>query len=240
MEGSNQPRVYVIGTGGSISCIGRSRIDYLNYSDDDKHLSVEEMLARIPEVDSFAEVRAEQFSNVFGGGLLPQHWLSLARRINQIFRDDPDAAGIAITHGTSTLEETAYFLNLTVKDRRPVVVTGAMRPPSSLSTDADLNLFDCIRVAAEPASADRGVLVVLNNEIHAAREVSKTSSSRVNTFRSQEFGCIGYADVDQRIVYYRSAEKLHTSATEFEPDRIESLPRVDIGVRLCRCRWIGN
>jgi L-asparaginase len=228
MESKVKRRVYIIGTGGSISCIGRSRIDYVNYSDDDKHLTVPEMLARIPEAGEFAEMRCEQFSNVYGGGLAPSDWLALARRINDILRQDADAAGVVITHGTSTLEETAYFLNLTVKDRRPVVVTGAMRPPSSLSTDADLNLLDSIRVAAEPASAGRGVLVALNNEIHAAREVAKTSSSRLHTFRSQEFGCLGYADVDQRIVYYRMPVKAHTFATEFDPAAIDMLPRVDV------------
>ncbi len=227
-ESKVKRRVYVIGTGGSISCIGRSRIDYVNYSDDDKHLSVPEMLARIPEAREFADVRCEQFSNVHGGGLTPSAWLDLAKRINDIYRHDVEAAGVVVTHGTSTLEETAYFLNLAVKDRRPVVVTGAMRPPGSLSTDADLNLLDSIRVAADPASASRGILVVLNNEIHAAREVAKTSSSRLHTFRSQEFGCLGYADVDQHIVYYRKPVKAHTFATEFDPARIDVVPRVDI------------
>ena len=228
MTTDKKPRVYVIATGGSISCIGRSRIDYVNYSDDDRHLTIQEMLQRVPEVAEFADVRAEQFSNVYGGGLVPADWLMLARRINQIFRDDRDAAGVAVTHGTSTLEETAYFLNLTVKDRRPVVVTGAMRPPGGLGTDADQNIFDCIRVAAAPKSAEKGVLVVLNNEIHAAREVSKSHSSRVSTFRSADFGCIGYADVDQRIYYYRGPLAAHTAASEFDPEKIEVLPRVDI------------
>jgi L-asparaginase len=228
MAQSAKPRVYVIATGGSISCIGRSRIDYVNYSDDDHHLTIHEMLQRVPEVAAFAEVRAEQFSNVYGGGLTTEDWLALARRVNRIFREDKDAAGVAITHGTSTLEETAYFLNLTVKDRRPVVITGSMRPPSGLGTDADQNLLDCIRVAAEPQSADKGVLVVLNNEIHAAREVAKTHSSRVSTFRSRDFGCLGYADVDQRVYYYRGPLKAHTAACEFDSERIVDLPRIDI------------
>ena len=226
--GSNKPRVYVIGTGGSISCIGESRLDLLNYNYADQHLTIDEMVGRIPEAAEIAEVHAEQFLNVYGGDVLPSQWLALARRINQIFRDDGEAAGVAVTHGTSTLEETAYFLNLAVKDRRPVVVTGAMRPPGGLGSDADQNLLDCIRVAAEPRSADKGVLVVLNGEIHAAREVSKTHSSRLSTFRSADFGCLGYADVDQRIYYYRGALAAHTAATEFAPDRVVELPRVDI------------
>lgn len=223
-------RVYVIATGGSISCIGRSRIDYVNYSDDDRHLTIHEMLQRVPEAAGVAEVRAEQYSNVYGGGLAPTDWLALARRINRIFREDRDAAGVAVTHGTATLEETAYFLNLTVKDRRPVVVTGAMRPPSGLGTDADANLLDSIRVAADPASAGKGVLVVLNNEIHAAREVTKTHSSRMSTFRSVDFGCLGYSDADQRVYYYRSPTKAHTHAAEFDPEDIAGLPRVEIAL----------
>ena len=111
------------------------------------------------------------------------------------------AAGVAITHGTATLEETGYFLNLTVKSRRPVVLTGAMRPPTGLGTDAYVNLIDSVRVAAAPQSAGHGVLTVLNNEIQAARDVTKTNSYRLETFRAVELGVLGYADSDEETVF---------------------------------------
>jgi L-asparaginase len=223
-----RPRVHVIATGGSISCIGASRTDLIDYNYPDQHLSIEEMLARIPEVSAVADVRAEQFLNVYGGDVSPAKWLELARRINRIFRDDPATAGVVVTHGTSTLEETAYFLNLTVKSTRPVVVTGAMRPPTAMSTDADMNLYDAIRVAADPQAAGKGALVVLNNQILAARDAVKTSTSRIETFKSNELGVLGYADSDGSVVFSRTPSRAHSTGTEFDPDELDSLARVDI------------
>ena len=228
MAGDSRPRIYLIGTGGSISFVGRERTDYINYSYDNKHLSIQELLDRVPEVNQWAEVRAEQFLNVGSTDVGPSHWLALAKRINAIFREDPEAAGVAITHGTATLEETAYFLNLTVKGRNPVVVTGAMRPPTGMGTDTDVNLMDCIRVAAAPQSAGRGVLTVLNNEIQAARDVTKTDSYRLETFRSNQLGLLGYADSDGEVVFYRTTTRAHTQDTEFDLEGVAELPRVDI------------
>ena len=228
MAGDSRPRIYLIGTGGSISFVGRERTDYINYSYDNKHLSIQELLDRVPEVNQWAEVRAEQFLNVGSTDVGPSHWLALAKRINAIFREDPEAAGVAITHGTATLEETAYFLNLTVKGRNPVVVTGAMRPPTGMGTDTDVNLMDCIRVAAAPQSAGRGVLTVLNNEIQAARDVTKTDSYRLETFRSNQLGLLGYADSDGEVVFYRTPTRAHTQDTEFDLEGVAELPRVDI------------
>ena len=228
MTAPQKPRVYLIGTGGSISFIGDRRTDYINYSYRNRHLTIEQMLANIPEAGEFAEALPEQLVNVGSANILPSHWLQLARRINEIFAQDAEAAGIAITHGTATLEETAYFLNLTVRDRRPVVVTGAMRPPTGMGTDADINLLDCIRVAAAPQAAGRGVLTVLNNEIQAAREVTKSNSYRLETFRSGELGCLGYADSDEEVVFYRSPARRHTADSEFDLTEVAGLPRVDI------------
>ena len=168
------PRVYLFGTGGTISFVGETRTDFANYSYGGRQLTIQEMLARVPEAETFAEVLPEQVINVGSTEVYPKHWITLANRINEQFAADESAAGVALTHGTATLEETAYFLNLTVRDRRPVVVTGAMRPPSAMGTDADNNLMDAIRIAAAPNSAGRGALVVLNNEIQSARDVTKT------------------------------------------------------------------
>lgn len=133
-----------------------------------------------------------------------------------------------VTHGTATLEESAYFLHLTVKSERPVVVTGAMRPPTAVGTDADLNLLDAIRLAACPDAAGRGVLTVLNNEIQSARDVTKTNAFRVETFTSRELGFLGYVDSDGQVVFYRNVTRLHTTATPFDIRGRETLPRVDI------------
>ncbi len=228
MVRDTKPRVYVIGTGGSISFVGSYRTDYINYSYDNKHLTIQQLLDRVPEVNQIADAVAEQFLNLGSTEVLPSHWLELARRINQIFREDLAAAGVAITHGTATLEETAYFLNLTVKSHQPVVVTGSMRPPTGLDTDADLNLLDCVRVAAAPQSAGRGVLTVLNNEIQAARDVTKTNSYRLETFKSPDLGFLGYADADGQVVFYRTTTRCHTRDTEFDIETVAELPRVDI------------
>ena len=233
MTYETRPRVYLFGTGGTISFIGENRTDFANYSYQGRQLAIDEMLARVPEAGVLADVVAEQIINVGSTEVYPHHWLTLARRISDCFAADPDAAGAAVTHGTATLEETAYFLNLTIRDRRPVVVTGAMRPPSAMGTDADNNLLDAIAVAAAPQSAGRGALVVLNNEIQAAREVTKTDAYRVETFRSGHMGFLGYADADGAIVYYRRPERRHTADAEFDltglaPDSADALPRVDI------------
>ncbi|SUZ66018.1 uncharacterized protein METZ01_LOCUS18872 [marine metagenome] len=228
MISESKPRVYLVGTGGSISFVGRTRTDYTNYSYDGNHLTIDELLARVPEVLEFADVRTEQFLNLGSTDVTPEHWLGLAKRINQIFRDDPAVTGVAVTHGTATLEETAYFLNLTVKDSRPVVVTGAMRPPTGLGTDSDVNLIDSIRVAAAPQSAGRGVLTVLNNQIQAAREVTKTNSYRLETFQAADFGFLGYADSDEEVVFYRRTDRAHTVDSEFDAEGLHQLPRVDI------------
>lgn len=228
MTSARKPRVYVIGTGGSISRIGRVRTDYIDYTYKTGNYTIDELLARVPEVHELAEVRAEQFSNASSTDLGPADWLVLARRINQIFRDDSAAVGVAITHGTATLEETAYFLNLTVKSRKAVVVTGAMRPPTAISTDADLNILDCVRTAASPDAHGKGVLAMMNNEIHAAREVTKTDGLRVQTMRSRPFGILGYSDADGQVVFYRQPVKTHTADSEFDVATLLKLPRVEI------------
>ena len=147
--------------------------------------------------------------------------------LGSLSRDHPDLAGIVIGHGTATLEETAYFLNLTVKVSVPVVVVGAQRPSSALSSDAGMNLVNAIRVAASPEARGMGVLVVLNDEIHAAREVTKTSTLRLQTFRTPDFGVLGHADGDA-VAFYRRPIRRHAPDTEFDIAELEAMPRVDI------------
>ena len=182
----------------------------------------------MPEIQEIADVRSEDLVSVGSTAIGAAEWLGLARRINQIFRDEPDVAGVAITHGTATLEETSYFLHLTIKSSKPVVITGAMRPPTALSTDADLNLLDAVRTAACPDSAGLGVLTVLNNEIQCGRDVTKASTFRVETFRPNELGFLGYADSDGKVIFYRAPLRRHTLNTPFMVDSMTDLPRVDI------------
>lgn len=225
---STLARVRIIATGGTIAGVGPHRLDYTQYSELGKKLTIQESLARIPEVDEVAEVHGEDLTSVGSTSIGPPEWLSIAQRINGIFREDPQTTGVVVTHGTATLEETAYFLHLTVKSPKPVVVTGAMRPPTSLGTDADVNLLDAVRIAACPEAADKGVLTVLNNEIQSARDVTKANTLRVETFRPNELGFLGYADSDGQVVFYRAPTRKHTMATPFDVDTLQSLPRVDI------------
>lgn len=225
---ASRPTVRVIGTGGSIAGIGPNRLDYILYPELGQHLTIAQSLERIPEVDEVARVRSEDLVSVGSTAIGPGEWLRLSQRINQVFREEADVAGVVVTHGTATLEETAYFLHLTVKSARPVVVTGAMRPPTALGTDADLNLLDAVRIAACPEAGGMGVLTVLNNEIHCARDVSKANTFRVETFRPNELGFLGYADSDGKVVFYRASLRKHTTATPFDVTGRNTLPRVDI------------
>ena len=222
------PTVHIIATGGSIAGVGPDRMDYIRYPELGKHLTIEQNLARVPEIGDNFEIIAENLVSVGSTAIGPADWIALTERIHAIVRDEPDTAGIVITHGTATLEETAYFLHLAVKTDKPVVVTGAMRPPTSISTDADLNLLDAVRIAATPEAAGMGVLTVLNNEIHCAREVYKANTLRVETFKPNELGFLGYADSDQRVVFYRRPVRKHTVDTPFRVDGRRDLPRVDI------------
>ncbi len=223
-----RPNVHVIGTGGSIAGIGPDRMDYILYPEIGDHLTIEQSLARVPEIQDLASVTSEDLVSVGSTAIGPADWLALTGRINSLFRESQDLAGIAVTHGTATLEETAYFLHLTVKTDRPVVVTGAMRPPTALGTDADLNLLDAVRIAATPHAGGLGVLTVLNNQIHCARDVSKANTLRVETFRPNELGFLGYADSDHQVVFYRAPLRKHTTATAFDVEGLSGLPRVEI------------
>ena len=147
---SNKPVVRVIGTGGTIATVTDDRMDFTNYPETGHRIPVEDSLARIPEAGFIADVRCEDLMSEASSNIGPENWPLIARRINQVFREEPDVDGIVLTHGTGTMEETSYFLHLTVKSSKPVVMTGAMRPASAVGTDADLNLYNAIRVAAEP------------------------------------------------------------------------------------------
>ena len=223
----SKPRIHVIGTGGTIAGIGPNRLDYTQYAELGKKLSIEQSLERIPEANDIANIECEDLISVGSPAIGPTEWLNLGRRINTLL-NTADIDGVVVTHGTATLEETAYFLHLTVKSRKPVVITGAMRPPTAFGTDADLNLMDAIRVAATPDAINNGVLTVLNNEIHSARDVYKANTLRVETFRANEMGFLGYPDSDGEVLFYRAPTRKHTFSTDFDVEDLTELPRVDI------------
>jgi L-asparaginase len=219
------PVVWVLSTGGTISGRGASPTALAEYKTGS--LLGRELVAGVPEIAQYADVKVEQLLNIGSPDITLDNWLTIARRVNRIFADDPTAAGVVITHGTSTLEETAYFLNLTVKDDRPVVLVGAQRPASAISADGPLNLLNAIRTAAAPEARGKGVLIVMNDEINASREVTKTNTYRVETFRSPELGFLGYVDAD-KVAFYRTSTKRHTSRSEFDISSLAALPKVDI------------
>jgi len=221
------PRVAVIGTGGTISSVGRDSLDIATYADNKKKYEVDELLAAFPETAKVADILPVRYKAVGSPAIGPKEWIELVELIQSTAEANPDLAGFVVTHGTATLEETAYMLNLTVKVDLPVVLVGAQRPATSLSTDAGLNLLNAIRVAGAPESRGLGVLVVLNDEIQAAREVVKTSTLRLQTFRTPDFGVLGHADAD-KIAYYRKPMRRHMPDTVFDIRGLKDLPRVDI------------
>ncbi|MFL6278643.1 MAG: asparaginase [Vicinamibacterales bacterium] len=209
------PRVRLIATGGTISNRSGGR------------LTAEELVASIPGIDKYVRPEFEQFANVSSGALTLKQWIALANRVNATFAEDPDLSGIVVTSGTDTLEETAYFLDLTVHTEKPVVVVGSMRNPNAVGYEGAANLLEGYRVAGDSRSRAKGVLVVLNDEINSARDVTKTDAHRLDTFQSRTYGVLGVVDAD-RIVYYRDVVKRHAGKSEFDVSKLEDLPRVDI------------
>ena len=222
-----KPRVALIFTGGTIDSVGVDRLDLAWYIEAGKRLDDGELVGRVPELADIAAVEEIPFRRLPSQSITDADLADLVSTIEGIFADDR-ADGVVITHGTNTLEETAYFLHLALKTDKPVVIVGAMRPSSAVSADGYLNLLNGVRVAAAPASVGMGVLVVLNDTIHSARDVTKTATYRVETFQGRDLGPLGYADNDGRVLFYHRPVRPHTTATEFRVDG--ELPRVDVVV----------
>ncbi len=223
----DRPRIAVIGLGGTIASLGASSLDVLDYPDFGRKLSIEDLLERFPETRTVADPVPVGFRAVGSTAIGPADWLELAGLIRRLDQEQPDLAGFVLTHGTATLEETAYFLNLVPTTAKPVVLVGAQRPAGALGSDAGMNLVAALRTAAAPAARGMGVLVVLNDEIHAAREVTKTSTYRLQTFRTPDFGALGHVDGDG-VQFYRTPLRRRAPDTEFDLPGSEALPRVDI------------
>jgi L-asparaginase len=223
-----KPRVALIGTGGTISWIGRGSLDLWEYMDTGRKAEPDELLERFPEAAEAAEIVPVSFRSVRSSAIRPADWLALDAAVHDAVSREKPLDGVVITHGTATLEEAAYFLNLTLKVEATVVLVGSQRPATGLSSDAGLNLLNAVRVAGAREARGLGVLVLLNDEIQAAREVTKASTLRLETFRSHDLGMLGYADPDGRVAIYRRPSRRHAPDTEFEVRGRTDLPRVDI------------
>ncbi len=217
------PDVVVLATGGTIAGAAASDVQ-AGYTSG--QVGVEQLLAAVPQAKKLARLRGEQIANIGSQDMNDKVWLDLARRINALTAM-ADVDGIVVTHGTDTIEETAYFLNLVVKSRKPVVLTAAMRPSTALSADGPLNFYNAVAIAANPDAAGRGVLVVVNDWIHGASSLTKTSTTAVQTFLSPLSGLIGtvaYGEAE----FFRGPVGRNTETSEFSLDKVTALPRVDI------------
>jgi L-asparaginase len=185
-------------------------------------------MAAVPTLSTVAHIQTEQVANIDSKDMMIELWKRLVHRVNQLLTSD-HVDGIVITHGTDTLEETAYFLHLTVKNKKPVVLTAAMRPATALSADGPLNLLNAVVVAASKASFGQGVLVVMNGQIYTARDVTKTNTYSVDTFRSNEFGALGWVQGNQA-QFQRSIANMHMNTTEsqFNINKLSEMPSVEI------------
>ena len=216
--------VMILATGGTIAGTGASSTATVGYTA--ATVGVARLIEAVPELKAAANVKGEQVFQIASENMSNDHWLKLAKRVNELLKQD-DVDGIVITHGTDTIEETAYFLNLVVKSRKPVVIVGAMRPSTAISADGPINLYNATILAASEAAVGKGVLVVLNDQINGARDVTKTNTANTDTFRSWELGFLGYMQNNQPY-FYRQSTRRHTADSEFDVGNLDKLPDVDI------------
>ena len=223
-EAPAKPNVVILATGGTIAGAGVTSTTTVGYTA--AVTPVDKLISNVPELAKVANISGEQVSQIASESMTMEIWLKLAKRVNQLLAQN-NIAGIVITHGTDTIEETAYFLNLVVKSDKPVVLVGSMRPGTAMSADGPLNLYRAVILAGHKDAVGKGVMVMLNDTINAGRDVTKTITDRVETFKSPEFGALGIFTGDQP-VFYRQSLRKHTTATEFDTTGLTSLPRVDI------------
>lgn len=217
---ANAKNIVILATGGTISGAGESATD-VKYSS--AKIAIDQIVKTIPGITKLADIKAEQIMQKASQDMMPNDWVMLAKKVNQLLSKSAVDA-VVITHGTDTLEETAYFLNLTIKSSKPVILVGAMRPATSLSADGALNLYNAVALAASDAANNKGVLVLMNDEIFAARDVVKSHTSNLAAFKSGAIGAINYGAVK---IYYNPL-RAHTKDSEFDVKKISVLPKVEI------------
>lgn len=219
------PRIHLILSAGTLPSIGKDRMDLLRYRESGiPRLTGEQLLEPLPEIARVARMTVDEgnpWDNLTYDALR-----KLALRLEEVLRSR-DVDGVVYIQGTNLLEETAYFFSLTVRSDKPIVVTGAQRPFNGLSSDAQINLLDAVRTACAPETRGKGAVVVANGEINAARDVTKTNTYHLHTFRTRDLGLLGYADPD-RIEYYRTPHRRHTVRSEFDIAAVPSMPPVDV------------
>jgi L-asparaginase len=218
-----KPNLVILATGGTIAGAAATgtQAGYTSGA-----VTIDAMLAAVPGIDKLATVKGEQISNVGSQDMSFEILLKVANRINELAKQ-PDVDGFVITHGTDTMEESAYFLNLTVKTDKPVVMVGSMRPSTAVSADGPLNLYNAVAVAADPNAKGRGVMMVMNDQIHGAHSVTKTSTTAVDTFMSPVGGLVGITAYGKS-QFYNSPSWNHTTKSEFDVSGVTKLPRVDV------------
>lgn len=219
----SKPQIVLLATGGTIAGAGASAANSATYQA--AKVPVDKLLASVPELGNLAQVRGEQVFQIASESFTDAHLLQLAKRVSALSKQ-ADVDGIVITHGSDTLEETAFFLNVTVHTRKPIVVVGSMRPGTALSADGALNLYNAVATAASPSAAGKGVLVTLNDEINTGRDVTKLVNIRTDAFKSP-WGALGMV-VEGQTHWFRAPVKRHTLDSEFDIDRIDALPQVEI------------
>lgn len=222
-QAAGKPKVMILATGGTIAGAAESQTEAGYQSGS---VGVDTLIKAVPQLKELADVGGEQIANIGSQDMNDEVWLKLAKRVNAVLKDSK-VKGVVVTHGTDTLEETSYFLNLVVKSDKPVVMTGSMRPATGLSADGPLNIYNAVAIAADPEAKGRGVLVQLDDDVHSAHDLTKTHTTDVNTFRSGEAGLVGGVLVG-KTVWFRRPEAVSTSKSEFSVDGVDALPRVDI------------
>jgi len=222
--GQALPNIVILATGGTIAGSGATSTTTVGYKA--ATVPVQALIDAVPELKKIAAVRGEQVFQIASQNMTNDYWLKLAKRVNELVQQ-PDVAGIVVTHGTDTLEETGYFLNLVSKTDKPVVIVGAMRPSTALSADGPINLYNAVLIARSKEAVGKGVLVCLNDQINAARDVTKTNTSTADTFKSPDLGLLGYVQGD-RVAFYRLPARKQTLNSEFDISAVDKLPNVEI------------
>ncbi|KLV04185.1 L-asparaginase II [Photobacterium aquae] len=217
------PNIKILATGGTIAGAGQSATDS-SYTAG--KVGVDSLIHAVPQMTKIANISGEQVVSIGSQDMNDEVWLKLANRVNALLAKD-DVDGVVITHGTDTMEETAYFLDLTVKSDKPVVLVGAMRPSTAMSADGPVNLYNAVVTAVDAESKGRGVLVAMNDTVFDARDVTKTSTTAVDTFQSPNMGPLGYVH-NSDVKYQRSPERHHTTETVFDVSKVKALPKVGI------------
>ncbi|MDQ8204673.1 asparaginase [Pelagicoccus sp. SDUM812003] len=218
------PTVVILGTGGTIQSKGDTRMTRYDYRAG--RFDITEIIDLIPQVKDLANLEAEQYTNIGSPSMTPEVWKGLVEKINEkALRSD--VSGFVITHGTNTLEETAFFLHLTVQTDKPVVVVGAQRPSTSISADGPMNFYNAVQVAASPDARGKGVFICMNQQINSAREGTKTSAYKVEAFQSRDLGFLGVVDPDG-VHFLRAPVRRHTYLSEFDISDISEFPRIDV------------